>query len=416
MIINPIAYDICNAKTIDESFVLYIQNWKNLLGWRFIFAAENGMIHGAVPGFAVNQDFSNGAAVRTIFSKDRVVVFDPDTLREMNVGLSVYPIDHSIGLDSNTLSYLKPYINNKGVPEDFVEVFEFISRDEVGIDPLPFLLENTQNLLNPKSVDKTSERYKYYEILRTLDREMLENHGVVISTESEEGLNKRIQKILGNHVVNYQHGNLEGMERKHRALYCILLGMASINLKTRKSHPSEKMKKFMDFLDIELGFFATREALLAYKYFERGQKLNFFGRIQKNKPNLLKNLKNMAWDMLHIRQMEENFKLDTEKGRYFFSAFLTFDKDLIEIIDLVSVKSMAIYQNESLYSFYETDPCKLIADGDADIENQIRLRFFSPEAKEKRAQVGNITRENMDLIICRLENELRKIAGITSPT
>ena len=41
-------------------------------------------------------------------------------------------------------------------------------------------------------------------------------------------------------------------------------------------------------------------ANLAYAYWEKGEKIRFFGTIQRNRKDILKQIRNMAWDIYHL--------------------------------------------------------------------------------------------------------------------
>jgi len=124
--IEQIVARICNSDTTSEAFQLYQLAAPLLKDYKFVFASDKG----GQPGFAVNRTFSAGAAVRSLFKTDRILVLDPDTTLEMESGQSTYLIDYSISLDTNAMSYLVPHMAGKrggGIPADFLEVFEFIA-------------------------------------------------------------------------------------------------------------------------------------------------------------------------------------------------------------------------------------------------------------------------------------------------
>ena len=121
---------VANADSTTDAFLAYERFGSLIPDWKFMFAADTG----PRPGFAVNRNFSDGSVVRGLFSSDRVVVLDPETRREMQSGgEATFPIDHSIALDTQALSYLAPYIDGRTskLPKDFHEVFAFIARDDV---------------------------------------------------------------------------------------------------------------------------------------------------------------------------------------------------------------------------------------------------------------------------------------------
>ena len=162
------AQRILSAPDLEMALRAYRIVWSLIPEYKFVFGASAG----SMPGFAVNQQLAGGAVVRSLFKEDRVVVLDPETLKEMMTGKAEYVIDYSISLDTNAFSHLARYINTKGekAPKDFVEVFEFLARDDVRVDGLPYLLENFTgaDLQDEKRSKHIFESIKAFEVQRAL--------------------------------------------------------------------------------------------------------------------------------------------------------------------------------------------------------------------------------------------------------
>lgn len=127
--LHKLMASICTAGSLAESFALYKIAATHLTKCKFVFAAKSG----GTPGFAVNRTFSANGAVRSLFSTDKVIVLDEDTFQAMETGTAIYPLDYSISLDTQALSYLEPFLRGSTscIPGDFKEVFEFIARKDV---------------------------------------------------------------------------------------------------------------------------------------------------------------------------------------------------------------------------------------------------------------------------------------------
>jgi hypothetical protein len=112
---------IANADSLDDALNAY-ESYRGLVpNWKFVFAADNG----ATPGMSVNRTFSDGSVVRSLFSKERVFVLDTETQRDMaGKRIACIPVDYSISLDNQVLSYLAPYMqgNTTRLPKDFHEI------------------------------------------------------------------------------------------------------------------------------------------------------------------------------------------------------------------------------------------------------------------------------------------------------
>jgi len=190
-----IVLQICDASSLTDATVLFHLHRDLLKGYKFIFPSEIG----TQTGYSANKEFSNGAAIISLFDSDRVWVLDNNTINEMyENGVSHFPIDYSISLDTMALSYLEPYINGKhsALPSDFKEVFDFISDESVNVDPMLYQIENSENLSSDYNLTRIYQKIKAYEFLRNFNSTLYLKEGIISSTVSEQELEIRAQKAI----------------------------------------------------------------------------------------------------------------------------------------------------------------------------------------------------------------------------
>lgn len=405
--IDQVVASICNANNSAEAFGLYQLAAPLLTDYKFVFASDKG----GLPGFAVNRTFSAGAAVRSLFRTERILVLDAETALEMRSGEATYPIDYSISLDTNAVSYLVPHIAGKrggSIPVDFLEVFEFIARPEVYVDPLPYVMENLLGLANGKPADMIFENLKAYEVLRTIDADWLMAKGEARSKLSDHELAIAAQRQVSQMYADIgNNAAMTGLLFRYQNMYACLIKMATIQLKSPSVGVGKKMAAFLEFCHSSLATMYFRETAVARAYFTLGQNLGFFGKIQKRKDNILELLRNMAWDMWHVRQLEQAITFKPAKhARYFFPALLTFDHKLIEIMDLYPLRACAFKKGDfHPMSFFDGNPFKLIATDDEDGASAVR-QYFSDDAIAERDSARDRVRENFGDVIKSLETEL----------
>jgi len=404
---------ICNSANTAEAFTLYRLAAPLLKDYKFVFASDRG----GSPGFTLNRTFSAGAAIRSLFKTERVIVLDAETALEMESGQATYPIDYSISLDTNAMSYLVPHMAGKrggGIPADFQEVFEFIARPDVHVDPIPYLTENLPRIAGGESADKIFDNLKAYEILRTIDVDWLKSSGEVRSILSDQELAATAQQQVSRMYLDIEDSTLmEGLISRHQYLYACLVKIASIQLKSPSAGIGKKMAAFLEFCHSTLATMSIREAAVARAYFIRGNDLKFFGKIQKNsKSDILKLLRNMAWDMWHVRQLEQSITFEPSKqARYFFPALLTFDRKFVEIMDLYPLKACAFKIGSSQpMPFFDGDPFRLIATDDEDGTSAVK-KYFSGDAIAAREAVRDNVRANFASVVASLEAELLAVAS-----
>jgi hypothetical protein len=279
----------------------------------------------------------------------------------------------------------------------------------VYVDPIPYLQENLCNLDDRDAADKIFGKLKAYEVLRTIDTDCLSSKNIVRSRLSDQELSKRAQEHVSRMYMDRDHdGTMKALRFRHQFQYSCLLKMISIQLASPKANIDEKIASFLEFSHLQLATMAGREIALARAYFERGQNLTFFGKIQRNRPDLLKLLDNMAWDLLHIRQLEEMLTLPSPTGApYFFPALLTFDKRFIEVIDLYPLKSCAFkIGGTEIVPFYDGDWFGLLSSKRDDSHADVVGKYFSDNAIASRDARRNAAKTQLADIVCQLEEEV----------
>jgi len=399
---------IGKAKSIAEAAMAFTLFEKELTGCRFVFAADIG----GQPGFAINKTFSSGAAIRSLFQSERVVVVDHNSIAARDGGYD-YAYDYSISLDTSAVSVLKPFLDGrKGVPEDIAEVIEFLTSNHASFDPLPYAFENFANLdRGIPTAERMYEKALGYETLASADLDYLKQTGTLRTRLDPDSLARRAARMISTmYDGNAAPGFVDEMSRLRRAMYALLLKMAVIQIRDPRRSLKQKLGAFLSFCDQDLATMHLRELVIAKEYFERGQGLGFFSRVHKNyngEKSLFEVLENMAWDIYHLRHLELTMGISrSSDAKYFFSALLTFDKHLIELLDLCSLRAIALigYPPRPI-PFPKTDVIPFLDPEDVD-------KVFSVEAIHSR----NLRRSEANLSLPRtilvLENQLAEAACI----
>lgn len=409
---------ICTSSNADAALAKFMLVHEELANVRILFATDKA--GGVSLATTSNRQFSEGAAVRSLFPTPGVLVLDCDTVREVQSGPATFPVDHSLSLDTQAVSYLRPFLHggSNRLPKDIAEVFDFIARPDVDVNPLPYTYENLDNLGDKHNEQEILGILESYQILRTLDVDCLHASGVVRSELSDDDLKQAAAKSLeGMRKRRAEPGFYGGLKFRHGVLYACLLKMAEVQLRRASADVDDKMSEFLDFCDETLCSMPAREIALARLYFEKGTNFHFFGRIQRKRGDVLENLRNMAWDLLHVRQLEEmaSFKVSPQ-ARCFLPALLTFDKGLIEVMDNYPLKALAFNcrTGGDVMPFFAGDGSRCFATTAEGRDNAIR-KFYSQERCEARAWSCTGTRARMPDIIRALEAAVAKCAGPQTP-
>ena len=83
-------------------------------------------------------------------------------------------------------------------------------------------------------------------------------------------------------------------------------------------------------------------ANLAYAYWGKGEKIRFFGTIQRNRKDILKQIKNMAWDIYHLFNTSLSYQKENDLSRLYYPVFYTNDNRLADIGEDLKLQGVAI--------------------------------------------------------------------------
>ncbi|MFS0892005.1 hypothetical protein [Peribacillus frigoritolerans] len=399
---------VCEAPTLSESLKNFRNNENLLENCKFIFTKEG---EPNIPEHVRQRTFSNGFGIFNILLSDSIFVLDSEILNGMvKDGTVNYTIDSSVALDSMAVSYLRRYLNNQEnrIPKEFKEIFEYLVQSKVNIDPMPYMMENIKNVGDQSKVASILEILKSYEILKNIDRDKWFEEGIIQSKSSIEQIEENA-KIYLEQMLNISKDNntLKYINDIYNLRYCLLLKIVLIQLSNPQRNIEAKLEELLEFCHNSIGVLPLREIVIAKEYFKRGQNLKFFGKIQKGNKKLITTIKNMTWDIYHIVSMEKNIPHFPSEGDYFIPAFLTFDKRLIEILNLYHIKSIGFSkESNEIYPLFDANEFYTEINGKPNLEF-----YFSEEAKinrEKNLQLKtNLQlKKNIESLINILENKL----------
>lgn len=409
--------EVCTAETPEDAVLAFQTNRSRLYGCKFILSVKKG----TAPGFAVNQSLPGGFAIRSLFARSDLYFVDEETIDDMLAGSATFGFDHSIGLDSQIVSYMEPFITRRAqVPAHYDQVFAYMARTDVDVHPLPYLRENYSRIKdsNPRDLDRIYSKLLAFETLRTLDVKHLEVHREVRSCLTDSGLGARAQQLFAKILFDSQTTTQAQKFRfMQRCYYALLLKMAIIQLSSARRPPEEKVAEFFQFCHSHMASMWLRESVIATHYFERGQSLLFFGKVQKRQQRLFEVLDGMAWDLFHMRNLEAEMMMDpSEPARYFVPAFMTRDEGLIEVMDLCPLKAIALGETgRGPVPFFREDCYTGTCMESNDFYRRISKQYYNYVAVASREMRSQEARSRLPETIRGLEIDLGAITGVSPP-
>ena len=185
----------------------------------------------------------------------------------------------------------------------------------------------------------------------------------------------------------------EYMDEKFDQFYVVacILSKAFI-LKTQKMDSKRKFLELLNYSLNELNIYLEFELYLMYKYLQNNESVErTFAKIQGISNRILENIKNTAWDILHIRLVEEQIIDDLKKGKVIFHYIGTKDIGLQKIININPLKIIGFLDDQKIivreYNFKEEIQCKEI---DEMLEKHINKNNIGDvNYKEKFEKISN---------------------------
>lgn len=405
------AHAVCKADTLDEAVTAFVERHSVLQGWRFVIKTPRGN----QPGHAVSKAFANGAEVIGFF--DRAFVIDEETLRDM-VDHKPFGIDYSISFDTQAASHLNSITENEfgemDIPPtrdpDFQEAIKYLLEYGCNFDPMPYIQENFRQIHAGSGLHDIYRTLRAYAVLGAIDLEIFSVTGVIKVRRSTAELNSEAQTMLSSLIYDATLPGLKDvLAHGPSVMNAILLEM--IRIKLSRDMKENKMVVLAEFMEKQLGAMFIRELVIANKYFLKDQPLRFFNKIQRNKDQdvveTLALVKNMAWDLTHLRMCEFAFGVGGRDGaRYHFPAFLSFDRRLVELAKACPIRSCAISPFGYVVPFYEPDVTELFSE-DPNESKRLAEPFYSIAANARR--VGQDKKVDMPRLVAKLEAEVAEL-------
>lgn len=322
-----------------DMFELFLLHQEVLKDWTFIVATTE----------PDNMDLYTGmeeiAGIRerlfTPFANGRVsVINDKIVKRSLLKNDSRARTYRCVSFDTQTVSYIERYYKNGTVPyEGFEAVVHLLKGGGLGIDHIPYTIENLMFDLSRKdSVEQTLFAY-----------EMMcgENAG------NEKVCRKHARAI----VSMYEKDGFEfpfHTKELYKMIYLALLKMSQIQLEYSKLPTDKKLSMFVEFMTTKLCRMMQPEMNLAKVYFSKGSACGFFGKVHSGNKMVLEQLKNMTWDLMHLRFMDYSSTMfNSKKGDALIPYFFTYDRRLQDVRECYSLQALAINpKNHSVIPIY----------------------------------------------------------------
>lgn len=324
-----------------DMFNLYLFNRNILKDWTFIVATTEPNNMDLYAG--LNQLSGICGRFFTPFSNGRVSIINDRILQRcLTQNDSRARIFRSVSFDTQTVSYIERYYKNGSVPYDgFETVVHLLKSGYIGIDHIPYTVENL--MFDSSRKDSVEQTLFAYEMMCG------ENAG------NEKKCRKHSKAIISmceKDDVKFPFN----IKEQYMMVYLSLLKMSQIQLKHHELAANKKLEMFIEFITTKLFRLMQPEINLAKVYFTKGTGCGFFGKIQPGNTKVLEQIKNMTWDLMHLRFMVcSGLVFNANKGDALIPYFFTYDRRLQDISNCYNLQALAINpSNHSVLPIFTT--------------------------------------------------------------
>jgi len=166
---------------------------------------------------------------------------------------------------------------------------------------------------------------------------------------------KSTEMIIKNQELLLRSPLADIFKQQFKIIYSSMLKIALLNLSNLNR--KNKVIELIDFMANDIKAMDICLLEIAAVYFVKKQNLSFFGKLQKGKQDIIDTIKNLSWDIFHLRYQE--FLLSVKPVPDIdvnLVLFCTLDKRLIEIQEIIKLKAIAYNtKTGNYYPFYQSE-------------------------------------------------------------
>lgn len=329
-------------QTFQDMFDFYSKHREVLKDYTFIVSTNE------LENIDLYADFKNVNVIRdnifTPFINSRVsIINDSIFQRILSTSDSRACVLKCVSFDTQTVSYIEEFFKKGTVSyKNFNGVIDIINSSNIGVDYIPYSIENL--LFGLERKDSVMQTMYAFEM-------MCRENG-----KNEIVCRQNVQSIISLYENDKNDYHLF-LKRYYQLVYVTLLKICSIQLGHTKDSLDDKMNMLVDFMSSKMHRMLHPELNLAKMYFNKGHTCGFFGGVYKKNRDIVKTIKNMAWDIFHLRKINDgaSYYID-ENADVLIPYFYTYDKRLNDIKLCYSVRASVVNdKTNEVFPFYYLD-------------------------------------------------------------
>lgn len=284
--------------------------------------------------FLKNKKIS-GYSIMGVADYDKAFIFDNRNSSKLR---NIYGIGQVINLDLNVLTYLKNIVNGRNIQdkENFIKYLRYLKDLNYCPNMSISLCERVSQPINLEVWSDYVLSFVKYESLSEITETSLKDNYVL-----PESKYKWAKNIMDESSYEEEQFN------QFYATACLIC--KSFILKMQDIETEKKLLELLEYSLEELNIYLEFELFLMFKYLIDDKSVQrAFSKIQSISKTLLERIKNITWDILHIRFLENQMINDLKKESIIFHYIGTKDVGLQEITNLNPLKLIGFLDNQSI--------------------------------------------------------------------
>ena len=263
-------------------------------------------------------------------------------------GRSTVPLDYSLSFDSNFAEKLRATLNGENIqPTDRARVIDVLmlkaNNARVQFDVMPFLYENIRLARDNEKNERPLDTLIAFHMLDHLNWEAFRGDPSQFDFDAPVEALKASLKSDAKALFTSEYANpsVRHHEAKSLGIQALLLRFASLWHETKKPDAKRIMSALFEFSLSTLGFLPVTELSLIWSGTASKAVAPFFGPVINPSKKMLKDIRGMAWDMTHLRLMEQTAQL-TRLGSFFVPHFVSMDGSWRDLLRLNPIRFMLV--------------------------------------------------------------------------
>jgi hypothetical protein len=323
------------------------------------------------------------------------------------------PLHYSLSFDSNFAEKLRATLNGENIePVDRIRVIDVLmlkaNNARVQFDVVPFLYENIRLARDNAENERLLNTVIAFRMLDYLNWKAFRNdpsrfdfgvpaHSLRASLQADA--EKFLTSEYASPLVLHHEANSLGIQ-------ALLLRFATL---WHGAKPDAKriLTGLIEFSLFELGFLPVIELSLIWSGIAHEYVAPFFSPITGRSAKMLKEIRRMAYDMTHLRLMEQTARL-SRFGSFFIPHFVSIDARWHELLRLNPVRSMLIDDTRKSILFARAHEADFQLVCNECESERVRAGRSLERIAAKRAAASSIDVESMQKLVAAEERIWRK--------